>query len=122
MKTGIAYVTSFIVILLMSTQQMTANTLRELEPTTATKEPTPFYEALAKALKKASTYTSWGSECVWIVDPEKRTAWTVAKEGVGEPNWRAPDGSFRIGDTTIGLQQLFAEVDRKLELTEHEED
>jgi len=52
MKTGIAYVTSFIVILLMSTQQMTANTLRELEPTTATKEPTPFYEALAKALKK----------------------------------------------------------------------
>lgn len=36
----------------MSTQQMTANTLRELNPP---KEPTPFYEALAKALKKRKT-------------------------------------------------------------------
>ena len=33
----------------MSTQQMTANTLVELN---STKEPAPFYEALAKALKK----------------------------------------------------------------------
>jgi hypothetical protein len=37
----------------MSTQQMTANTLRELKSTNErTKEPAPFYEALAKALKK----------------------------------------------------------------------
>ena len=34
---------------------MTANTLTELNPTTSTKEPTPFYEALAKALKKRKT-------------------------------------------------------------------
>jgi hypothetical protein len=37
----------------MSTQEMTANTLRELNSTKeTTKEPAPFYEALAKALKK----------------------------------------------------------------------
>jgi hypothetical protein len=35
----------------MSTQQMTANTIPELN-STKDKEPTPFYEALAKALKK----------------------------------------------------------------------
>lgn len=75
-------------------------------------------DTLAKALKKASMYISWGSECVWIVDPEKRTAWTVAKEGSGEPNWIAPDGNLRIGDSAIDLQHLFAEVDRKLELAE----
>ncbi|HEU4870648.1 MAG TPA: hypothetical protein VFT08_07360 [Pyrinomonadaceae bacterium] len=37
----------------MSTQQMTANTLREFN--SSTKEPAPFYEALAKALKKRKT-------------------------------------------------------------------
>ena len=37
----------------MSTQQMTANTIRELKSTNERiKEPAPFYEALAKALKK----------------------------------------------------------------------
>ena len=55
MTTGIAYVTSFIVILIMSTQQMTANTLRDLTTTKEPKEPAPFYEALAKALKKRKT-------------------------------------------------------------------
>jgi hypothetical protein len=49
LKAGISYV----VILLMSTQQMTANTLREFN--FSTKEPAPFYEALAKALKKRKT-------------------------------------------------------------------
>src|SRR6185503_5179832 len=44
---------SYVVILLMSTQQMTANTLREID--SSTKEPAPFYEALAKALKKRKT-------------------------------------------------------------------
>ncbi|HEX2271186.1 MAG TPA: hypothetical protein VHH35_16695, partial [Pyrinomonadaceae bacterium] len=36
----------------MSTQQMTANTIRELKSNERTKESAPFYEALAKALKK----------------------------------------------------------------------
>lgn len=55
MKTGISYVTGFLAILIMSTQQMTANTtLRDLD-SNSTKEPTPFYEALAKALKKRKT-------------------------------------------------------------------
>src|SRR4051812_14867275 len=46
--TRIRKITSLIVIV-MSTTQMTANTLRE---SNSDKEPTPFYEALAKALKK----------------------------------------------------------------------
>ncbi len=46
--TQIRKITSLIVIV-MSTTQMTANTLRD---SNSTKEPTPFYEALAKALKK----------------------------------------------------------------------
>ena len=36
----------------MSTQQMTGNTIREFNSADSTKEPAPFYEALAKALKK----------------------------------------------------------------------
>ena len=36
----------------MSTQQMTANTTNIVGELNSTKEPTPFYEALAKALKK----------------------------------------------------------------------
>lgn len=44
---------SYVLILIMFTQQMTANTLREFN--SSTKEPAPFYEALAKALKKRKT-------------------------------------------------------------------
>ena len=36
----------------MSTQQMTANTANTIRELNSTNEPTPFYEALAKALKK----------------------------------------------------------------------
>jgi Uma2 family endonuclease len=75
-------------------------------------------DPLAKTLEKANRYISWGSQCVWIVDPEKRTAWMLSVEDTGQPSWIAPDGSLRIGDTAIELQHLFAEVDRKLELTE----
>ena len=56
MKTGLAYVTSFIAILTMSTPTMTANTLTGLNSSNKDpKEPAPFYEALAKALKKRKT-------------------------------------------------------------------
>jgi Uma2 family endonuclease len=47
-------------------------------------------DTLEKALKKGNAYISWGSQCVWIIDPEKRTAWSVSREGSVEPRWIAP--------------------------------
>jgi Uma2 family endonuclease len=67
---------------------------------------------LAKALDKAHRYITWGTQCVWIIDPDKRTAWTLSPE----PEWIAPTGALRVGETSIELTALFAEVDRKLKL------
>ncbi len=78
-------------------------------------------DTLAKTLEKANTYISWGSQCVWIIDPEKRTAWNLSHENPGEPKWIAPDGMLRIDETTIELPVLFAELDRKIELTEDQD-
>ena len=75
-------------------------------------------DSLSKALEKANIYLGWGAECVWIIDPEERTAWTISSEGGHEPAWVSPTGALRIGETSIELAALFAEVDRKLELTE----
>ncbi len=75
-------------------------------------------DTLAKTLMKAGTYIAWGSQCVWIIDPEKRTAWSMSQDGADQPTWVAPNGVLRIEETTIDLPTLFAEVDRKLELTE----
>ncbi len=33
-----------------------------------------------KRFEKAKTYVSWGSLAAWIIDPEKRTAWTLSRE------------------------------------------
>ncbi len=74
-------------------------------------------DTLAKALEKAKVYISWGSQAVWIIDPEKRTAWTMSQEGTREPAWISPTGILQIGETAIELPTLFAEVDGKLELT-----
>jgi Uma2 family endonuclease len=71
-------------------------------------------DTLAKALDKARRYILWGTECVWIIDPDKRTAWTLSPE----PEWIAPTGSLRIGETSIDLPTLFTEVDRKLKRTD----
>jgi len=78
-------------------------------------------DTLARTLEKASTYITWGSQCVWIIDPEKRTAWSVSKEPSDRPNWIAPDGVLQIEETIINLPTLFAEVDRKLELSEEQD-
>ena len=75
-------------------------------------------DTLGKTLEKASIYVSWGSQCVWIIDPDKRTAWNVSGEAASEPTWIAPGGVLHIHETSISLEDLFAEVDRKLELTE----
>jgi Uma2 family endonuclease len=78
-------------------------------------------DTVPKVLEKANSYISWGAECVWILDPEKRTAWTLSREGTPQPAWVAPTGTLRIGETSIDLTALFAEVDRKLERTEDED-
>jgi Uma2 family endonuclease len=78
-------------------------------------------DTLAKTLEKAGSYISWRSQCVWIIDPEKRTAWTVSTGAENEPIWIAPNGTLRIEETAIELQLLFAEVDRKLELIEDQD-
>jgi len=74
-------------------------------------------DTLAKALEKAKSYMAWGAEAAWIIDPEKRTAWTLLREELPEPVWVSPGGSLRVADTAIGLSTLFAEVDQRLELT-----
>ncbi len=75
-------------------------------------------DTLTKALEKAKRYISWGSHCVWIIDPEKRTAWTLSQERTTEPTWIPPGGVLRVDSTEIELEALFSEVDRKQELTE----
>ena len=74
-------------------------------------------DTLPKALEKAKRYIGWGSHCVWIIDPEKRTAWTLSRERTPEPTWISPGGVLRIGGTAIELDALFSEVDRKLDTT-----
>jgi Uma2 family endonuclease len=78
-------------------------------------------DTLSRALEKAYRYILWGTECVWIIDPEKRTAWTLSREGAPDPAWISPGGTLRIGETALDLPALFAEVDRKLELTEDQD-
>lgn len=74
-------------------------------------------DRLTRALEKARIYVSWGSQSVWIIDPEQRTAWSLSHEAP-EPAWIAPEGALRIGDTAIELHALFAEVDNCLETAE----
>ena len=47
-------------------------------------------DILTKALEKANSYITWGSQCVWIIDPDKRTAWTLSREGGPGPIWVSP--------------------------------
>ena len=78
-------------------------------------------DTLAKAIHKAQTYISWGSQAAWIIDPEMRTAWILLGDGVSEPVWIPPGGSLPVGDTSIELRELFAEVDRRFEGQEDRE-
>jgi Uma2 family endonuclease len=71
-------------------------------------------DRLRRALEKAKYYLSWGSECVWIIDPEQRTAWICSRESP-EPVWIAPDEVLKFAETEIPLNAVFEEVDRSLE-------
>lgn len=75
-------------------------------------------DTLPQALEKAKRYISWGSQCVWTIDPEKRTAWALSKERSGESAWISPGGVLRVDGTELSLEMLFSEVDRKLDTTE----
>jgi len=78
-------------------------------------------DMLAKTLEKAKAYISWGSQCVWIIDPEKRTAWSLSQATAAEPVWIPPSGNLQIEGTAISLSTLFAEVDASLEQVEEEQ-
>jgi len=71
-------------------------------------------DSLKWSLQKAARYIQWGAECVWIIDPEKRTAWTLLKDSP-EPRSIPHDGALKVGETTIGLPALFAEIDERIE-------
>lgn len=75
-------------------------------------------DTLPKALEKAKRYIGWGSRGVWIIDPEKRTAWAFSQEHAHEPAWVPPGGVLKIGSTAIQLEEIFSEVERKLETTD----
>jgi Uma2 family endonuclease len=75
-------------------------------------------DRLAKTLDKARVYLSWGTKCVWVIDPEARAAWTLTNaEESSEPAWVSPGGTLRVDETAISLADIFAEVDRKWRLT-----
>lgn len=68
-----------------------------------------------KTQAKAGSYLSWGTEVVWIIDPEKPIGWIMTSEGT---SWIESNGALQIGDTKIPLPMVFAEVDKKMALTE----
>jgi Uma2 family endonuclease len=76
-------------------------------------------DTLSRAFEKAKRYILWGSECVWIIDPEKRSAWSLP-QGAAEPAGIASTGTLRIGETEISLPSLFDEVDANVELTDEQ--
>ncbi len=71
-------------------------------------------DSLKKLFKKADYYVSWGVSYVWIIDPQARTAWMVTAEKAG-PTWIDPDGALRADNMELSLQELFAELDKKME-------
>ena len=73
-------------------------------------------DTLAKILDKGRRYIAWGSQHVWIIDPEKRTAWDLSAEAPAL-SWIPPEGSLRVAETAIDLAAIFAEVDKKLDST-----
>lgn len=73
-------------------------------------------DTLKRALQKAKYYLVWGSKCIWIIDPEKRTAWICSQKLGSEPVWIAPDDVLRAEDTSIELRELFEQVDAAMDV------
>lgn len=70
-------------------------------------------QRLKKMIEKAKQYIAWGASDVWIIDPEKRTAWQMRSDET--LTWVPPDAYLSTADTKIGLSDLFQGVDRELE-------
>lgn len=71
-------------------------------------------DSLNRRFTKAEHYVSWGVAYVWIIDPQARTAWMVTQE-ISAPQRIHPDGALRADETEIALQELFAELDKKMD-------
>ena len=69
-------------------------------------------DRLGATLAKCEEYHAWGVRDCWVIDPEKRSAWSY--RAGQEPIHLAADGVLQSGDFTIPLQRLFAAVDREL--------
>ena len=64
-------------------------------------------DTLPKALERAKSYISWGSGCVWIIDPEKRTAWTVLEGGTTEQRGSLREAFFEWATRRLSWQCSF---------------
>jgi Uma2 family endonuclease len=67
-------------------------------------------DSLSGIRQRADDYLNFGTEHVWVVDPEIRKAYVFTKTAMQEPE----DGSLTIPGTPIKvvLSELFAELDR----------
>ena len=67
-------------------------------------------DTLARTRQRVDDYLNFGTEHVWIIDPELRKAYVCSKTGMQEPE----DGALSIPGTEIRvvLNELFAELDR----------
>lgn len=67
-------------------------------------------DTLARTRQRVDDYFNFGTEHVWIIDPELRKAYVCSKTGMQEPE----GGVLAIPGTEIRvvLSELFAELDR----------
>lgn len=67
-------------------------------------------DTMARVRQRVDDYLKFGSEHVWIVDPESRKAYLATSRGFEEP----ADGVLAIPGTEIRvvLSELFSELDR----------
>ena len=67
-------------------------------------------DTMARVRQRVDDYLSFGTEHVWVVDPESRKAYVATSQGFAEP----ADGALAIPGTEVrvALSELFAELDR----------
>jgi Uma2 family endonuclease len=67
-------------------------------------------DTMARVRQRVDDYLNFGTEHVWVVDPESRKGYVCTKAGMDEPK----DGVLAIPGTEIRvvLSELFGELDR----------
>jgi Uma2 family endonuclease len=63
-------------------------------------------DRLGQTFSKLEKYHDWGVPFAWVIDPEKRTAWTYPKEGVP-----AQVETLEAGEIRIARADIFALLD-----------